>query len=232
MTKKKIEFDFDLGLDLEFDLDLDMENEIDFNDKFTELCMRKIQKKKKKHLKEEKFDPEKCSKDKEGEKKDPEKPIKSDVDLKPIELGDLFDNKKVDCSKENKHTELDKTKCPKREKHPKKEKTKCSKADKNLKKLKHLKDLDKLDDLDDLKHLKKLKHLNSKKDCSCKMIKKFKGKRVSIRMQSGETLTGIIRKVKKNGCVVIDQCAMTSSPAPTLRTITKCKNIESISKLA
>ncbi|MFC0558311.1 hypothetical protein [Halalkalibacter alkalisediminis] len=222
MAKKKIDFDFDLGLNLDFDLDLGIDKDFDFQEKFTELCMKKIQKKKQKNDKEKDIDKPKCSKDKKDINKRFKKTAKDLISLKPIELKDLFDNKKEECLK--KPNKLEPSKDPE-----------CSKKEhakdlKYLKKLKPLKDLDKLDDLDDLKHLKKLKHLKSKKDCICEVIKKFEGKRVSIRTKSGEGITGTIAKVKKNNCVVIDQRAMVSPPEPALRTIINCKDIESISK--
>jgi small nuclear ribonucleoprotein (snRNP)-like protein len=219
MTKKKVDFDFDLGVDLGLDLNLEIEKDFDFHEKFTELCMKKIQKKKQHHDKNQ----DSNSKSKEIKEINFKKPVMDCIDLKPLESGGLFSCKKTDSSKKNVKPKSHKEpKCPKEQKD--------SKDHKYLKKLKHLKDLDKLDDLDDLKHLKKLKHLKSKKDCICKVIKKFIGKSVSIRTKSGETITGTIAKIKKDGCIVIDQHVMVSPPEPALRTIISCKDIKSISK--
>ena len=236
MAKKKIDFDFDLGLNL--DLDLEIDNEFDFQEKFTELCMRKIQKKKQ----NKDLDLDKCSKDEKSFDKGFNKTAKDLFDLKPIELGDLLDNQTDKCLKKPiKPEPIKKSECCKEEpvKPEPPKKPECSKKPgnkkhdkdfKQLKKLKHLKDLDKLDDLDDLKHLKKLKHLKSKKDCICKIIKKSEGKRVSICTKSGKEITGTIIKVKKDGCVTLDQSTTVSTPAPPHRTIINCKDIESISK--
>ncbi|GAE34818.1 hypothetical protein [Halalkalibacter akibai] len=213
MTKKKIEFDFDLGLDLE--LDLETETEFDFHEKFTELCLKKFQKRKNDHNK--------------GKIEEKDELDKSEIDcpnLKPIEPKYPFDDKEVKKPEFPIAPKLpSKPKCKDKEK-----KEKDLKDLKYLKKLKYLKDLEKLDDLDDLKHLKKLKHLKSDNDCICKMLKKFEGKRVTLRTNSGDTLSGTITEIKKDGCVVLSQPAMISPAQPALKTIINCERIESISK--
>ncbi|MFC4323141.1 hypothetical protein [Litchfieldia salsa] len=93
------------------------------------------------------------------------------------------------------------------------------------------------DKLEDLKYLKELKHLKElkklvkeKKEHSlCGFIKKYEGKDVSVRTQSGDCIMGIIKEVSnQTGIVKILQPSTYSPYEPEVKTVIRCQDIESI----
>ncbi|MEH7076599.1 hypothetical protein [Neobacillus drentensis] len=73
------------------------------------------------------------------------------------------------------------------------------------------------------------KKCSCKKDCLCRILKKFKHSEVTIRTKSGDFFTGELIKVTSDCCVKIIE-PVTMSPLLSERlTVIRCKDIESFS---
>lgn len=68
-----------------------------------------------------------------------------------------------------------------------------------------------------------------KKDCLCRILKKFKHSEVTIRTKTGDFFTGELIKVTKDCCVKIIEPDMVSPFVTERLTVIRCKDIESFS---
>ena len=68
-----------------------------------------------------------------------------------------------------------------------------------------------------------------KKDCLCRILKKFKHSEVTIRTKAGDFFTGELKCVSSDCCVKIIEPDMVSPFVTERLTVIRCKDIESFS---
>ena len=68
-----------------------------------------------------------------------------------------------------------------------------------------------------------------KKDCLCRILKKFKHSEVTIRTKSGDLFTGELIRVTNDCCVKIIEPNMMTPFVNERLTVIRCKDIESFS---
>lgn len=68
-----------------------------------------------------------------------------------------------------------------------------------------------------------------KKDCLCRILKKFRFSEVTIKTKSGDIITGELQKVTKDCCVKIIEPEIVSPFISDRLTVIRCKDIESFS---
>ncbi|WP_042456832.1 hypothetical protein [Neobacillus dielmonensis] len=66
-----------------------------------------------------------------------------------------------------------------------------------------------------------------KKDCLCRILKKFIHEEISIRTKSGDIIEGELDDVTKDCCIKIIETGITTPFVPTRITVTRCKDVES-----
>ncbi|KKK39874.1 hypothetical protein WQ57_00890 [Mesobacillus campisalis] len=81
------------------------------------------------------------------------------------------------------------------------------------------------------RHDKKCCHCKDdcKKDCLCKILKKFEGNDVTLKTKSGDMITGELQKVTKDCCVKIVEPDMITPFVNEQLTVIRCKDIEHFS---
>ena len=77
-----------------------------------------------------------------------------------------------------------------------------------------------MSDIDDKSH--------GSEDALCRILKRFIGENVTLHLRSGDTIEGILIRVKR-GIVEVRELVMVSPFEESQLVITRCRNIESFS---